>query len=106
MALPSPLGGANALSTIAAAAATLSARNPLSLAMAMSPRLALTPQLVTGTLMALDENGSFCHGDPFLPSSERYHELRLAYGFVPAKKIATGAQRLATVITVAITTLR
>ncbi|WP_160320865.1 hypothetical protein [Arthrobacter alpinus] len=58
------------------------------------------------TLMALDENVSFFHGAPFLPSSERYHELRLAYGAVPAKKIVTGVQRLATVITVAITTLR
>lgn len=55
---------------------------------------------------ALDENVAFCHGDPFLPGSGRYHELRLAYGFVPAKKIATGPQRLATAITVAITTLR
>lgn len=84
---PSPFGGANTLSTIAAAAATLRARTPLSSAMTRSPRLALTPQLVTGTLMALDENVSFFHGTPFLPSSEQYHELRLAYGAVPAKKI-------------------
>lgn len=67
--------------------------------------LTLPESIDTSALIhtALADNVAFFHGAAFLPNSERSNELRLAFSAVAAEKIVVGVERLAKVVTAAIT---